>query len=136
MKQLLKNQKAKRKVAIDRAIFVLLLNYKIMDITKNHQLNPKKIEEYQKERISYKSAHHIRHGHAALKKMRSGYKRTHVKAIIHKAIINDSIEELSAPLLRSIVIPFEGFYRLEAPTLKVIVERKLKRRINTDKAKK
>jgi hypothetical protein len=107
-----------------------------MNITKNHQLNPKKIEEYKKERISYKSAHHIRHGHAELKRIRRGRKRTHIKAIIRKAIINDSLEELSAPLIKSILIPFEDFYRPEAPTLKVIVERKLKRRIDTHKAKK
>jgi hypothetical protein len=103
-----------------------------MSNAKSHRLNPKKIEEYEKERISYKSAHHIRHGYAELKKMTNGYKRTLVRAIIRKAVINDDLEELSAPFLKSLLIPYGNFYKPEAPTLKVIVERKLKRRIAID----
>jgi hypothetical protein len=108
-----------------------------MDIPiKNRQLNPKKLEEYQKERISYKSAHHIRHNNAEMKRVSSGYKRTCVKAIIHKALIHDNLEELSTPLLKSSLIPFQNYYKPEAETLKTIVERKLEKRIKTHGARK
>mgnify|MGYP000002175503 FL=1 len=107
-----------------------------MNINRQSQLNLKKLKEYQKERISYKSANYIRHGAAQMKKLKSGYKRTRVKAIIRTAMINDSLEELSAPLLKSVLIPFGDFYRPEALTLKVIVESKLKRRVDTHEAKK
>jgi hypothetical protein len=103
---------------------------------ENPQLNPKKIEEYEKERISYKSAHHVRHGEAESKRRTSGYKRTRVKAIIRKALIDDDLEELSIPLLKSALIPLENYYKPEAPTLKTVVECKLKRRIKTHGARK
>lgn len=68
--------------------------------------------------------------------MRSGCRRTVAKAIIRKAIINNTLEELSAPLLKSSLIPYGYFYKPGAPTLKIIVERKLKKRIDTYGAKK
>jgi hypothetical protein len=108
-----------------------------MDIgSDNPQLNPKKLEEYEKERISYKSAHHVRHGEAEAKRRTSGYKRTRIKAIIHKALIDDDLEELSIPLLKSALIPLKNYYKPEAHTLKTIVECKLKRRIETHGARK
>jgi hypothetical protein len=108
-----------------------------MDITgQNPQLNPKKLEEYERERISYKSAHHIRHGNAKMKRMTSGHRRTRIKAIIHKALIYDNLEELSTPLLKSALIPLGNYYKPEAQTLKTIVELKLKRRIETHGARK
>lgn len=104
-------------------------------IEQNLPLNPKKLEEYEKERISYTSAHHIRHGNAEMKRMTSGYKRTRIKAIIRKALIYDNLEELSTPLLKSALIPSGNHNKSRAETLKIIVEHKLKRRIETHGAR-
>ncbi len=103
---------------------------------ENSQLNPKKLEEYQKERISYTSAHHIRHNNAKMKKASSGYKRTCVKAIIHTALTHGNLEELSTSLLKSSLIPYQNYYKPGAETLKTIVERKIKKRIETHGARK
>ena len=66
------------------------------------QLNPKKQEEYNRERISANSPHHCRHGHSESKRHRNGYERTRIRYVVHLNFINDNLEELSAPLLKTI----------------------------------
>jgi hypothetical protein len=98
-------------------------------------LNPKKEEQYDRERISNNSAQHHRHGHSELKRMLSGYKRSRIKQIIQMALIGDNLEELSIPLLKSVLIPFKVTNsKHEAQTLRTIVENKLERREETHAA--